>query len=300
MIDADTERDETPDIERELEHHRLVTLLQTSALAGDLLAQSKHKMSPMEPERMEDDHWSFPRFGSGLATDFDAVFGGFQGLTILCGRWGAGKSMLALACALTNAARENRDTCVVYFDAEHTAGQRKPDFVAWFGGSAQFQSKFPWISHRSFFWVRVKKGQTWEHLMDRVVQSFMLEHERVLIVLDSVVSICRKITVYKNSHDRFRAWENLAERMHDLTIESQGKIACLALTELNADGVAQGRSIMHIGDCALAVDKAPEVGENAVRLNLDKNRGGPARDLGVHERDWRTCTFRKWPHEDDA
>jgi len=68
MIDADTERDETPDIERELEHHRLVTLLQTSALAGDLLAQSKHKMSPMEPERMEDDHWSFPRFGSGLAS----------------------------------------------------------------------------------------------------------------------------------------------------------------------------------------------------------------------------------------
>lgn len=231
-----------------------------------------------------------PRWASGFYSDFDALLGGFCGLTVLAGPGGSGKSTHAIACALENAMSPG--TCVAYFDAENALGDQIVRARNWWGSDADFRSNMEAMALR-FHWFEVLPGHSWEQLMRNLAQRVLLDHERVLLIFDSMFSIARCFG--GNTLD-------VCSRMYlalvSMIRRSEGRIRVLALSEMNKDGGVKGLEGVYASTLALMLTPDPEKGDDVVHLKMLKNRSGPLRrDLGFYQIDSGSNRLRR---SDDA
>ena len=227
-----------------------------------------------------------PRWPSGFYSDFDALLEGFCGLTVLAGPGGSGKSTHAMACALENALSPS--TCVAYFDAENALGDQIVRARSWWGSDADFRSNMQAMALR-FHWFEVLPGHSWQQLMQTLAQRVLLDHERVLLVFDSMFSIARCF-----GGNTLDVCSKMYLALVSLVRRSEGRIRVLALSEMNKDGGVKGLEGVYAATLALMLTPDAEKGENIVHLKMLKNRSGPLRrDLGFYEIDSATNRMRK-------
>jgi predicted ATP-dependent serine protease len=249
------------------------------ALRGATLDRAQ-ELRPIGEKLLTDPAEELPRWRSGLHSDFDAISGGFTGLTVLAGRGGSGKSMHALACALENALVP--ETVVFYLDAENALGEQQRRAVRWFGSSALFEAQMRSIAGLHFHWVELLPGMNWDQVMHWCAQRVSIEHSRVLVVLDSVNSIARL--------HRGKAFETsslIYMACNAVVRETKGAVGFLALSELNKAGEISGREGEHHATLALQLERE-EDRDGVIRMRMLKHRTGPLRpDLGLYEIDAR-------------
>lgn len=259
---------------------KLQKLLRTSTLRPD-------GMTAIENRTFLDEVTPIPRWPSGFMSDFDALFDGFCGLTVLAGPGGSGKSTHAMACALENALKPN--VCVGYFDAENTLGDQIERAKRWWGDEASFRSNMQSIAMR-FHWIEVLPGMAWQQITAAFSRRMLLEHEHVLIILDSVFSIARCFGG-RPLDDASRIYVALLS----LVRQSEGRIRILALSELNKDGGVKGLEGVYASTLSLKFEPEHEHGENVLRLKMLKNRSGRFQsDLGLYVIDSEINRIRRY------
>lgn len=235
---------------------------------------------------LTDDVPEIPRWPSGLYSSFDAIFGGFPGLTVYAGPSGTGKSILGLGCALENAMTPG--TCVVYLDCENAQGNQARRALRWFGSEPGFAHGMQSIALH-FHWTPVLPGMTWEQLMLYASGKLLQEHERILLVLDSVSSMSRLLPG-KQLDTLSRIYVALAA----IVRASGGRVQVLGLSELNGKGDVKGLEGVYAADLAIKLVREPDEGDNIVRLNMVKHRSGRFQfDLGLYEVLDSSCRMRK-------
>ena len=224
----------------------------------------------------------FPRWPSGVRK-LDDDYGGFYGVSVVGGRTGAGKSMLALGSSLL-AAESGR--CVVYFDAENPTSVVQDRFARWYG-ETEASAAYERIAG---YWHRfpVLPGATLEDLVEKILQVYALHHEGVLVVLDSLNTIAEFNA--RTSAESFDSMRELLFWLDGMVRLSGGTISALALSELNATGELKGRKSEYIASFVLRME-TDEATPDVVRLAVTKSRDGRAGDLGLHLRKWQTGRF---------
>lgn len=258
-------------------------------LQSIIRASKQRTAKKPEHSALENPSIDLPRWPSGFFSDFDVVLDGFQGITLIGGRWGTGKSLAALACALKNAHQPGQ--CVIYLDSENPHASQKARALRWYGGREGFVNGHPAVSQTRFFWFSLQPGMSWHSILDAAAERIMHDHENVLFVFDSVQSVARTVQPDMNA---LRASEKLYEWADSVMRQSDGRIRSLMLSELNASEGIKGVTGAHLATMILRFERADEEGENFIRVHLDKNRNERrAGDLGLYEISWRTSTIRK-------
>lgn len=231
-------------------------------------------------------HREYPAWPSGVPA-LDDTRGGLCGLTVVGGRPGAGKSTLALGSAL-EAAEQN--IAVSYFDAENSPALVQKRIRRWYGEHnwTRFAEQ---VHGSSFWWHPVNPGNTFDQITAASRRALTSTHRGLLLVFDSMNSICDRIGNPKT--DEFTALRWLFQWADSLVRGSDGFIRILALSELTRAGGVRGHRAEYAASMVLAVEPDEDIPER-VHLGLTKNRDGAAGSLGWFERDWRTSRFRPW------
>lgn len=256
------------------------------------MRQSKlHGESPLRSiveKRIGDREPPMPRWPSGFMSDFDAVIGGFVGVTVIAGDGGTGKSTHAMACALTNVRQPG--TAVFYFDAENQLGDQTKRAVAWHGGVEEFNRQMSAVNGIHFHWVEVLPGISYEQLMHYAADRILPEHERVLLIFDSVQSICR---AGRGRASRFDVEDRFYDEVVSLAKLPGCPLGVLALSEVNGGGGVSGKRGMYAGSLVMKFEKDDE-DEKVVKLEMLKHRSGPLQwKLGSYSIDWGNGELRK-------
>lgn len=195
--------------------------------------------------------------------ELDEVLGGFYGLTVLSGREGGGKTMLALMAAVNAAQAGIR---VVYFNAEthiNVLGERvRRQLGVTFDEMQRATSKIDWIR------VRRAEPAPLEFLQRMVVSSLSATDERVLVVFDSLSSITRKI-IPAETRDFWRESQRIEEWLVDARTASEGAVTFVAISELNKEGGEKGMTSAYAADVVLRVDRERD---GNVLLSVRKSR----------------------------
>lgn len=231
---------------------------------------------PLQEKLFTDPVEKYARWPSGLHSDFDAVFDGFVGVTVVAGRGGCGKSSMALSCALENALQPG--TAVFYLDAENDLGLQQWRAQRWFGSQPLYEVQMIKLAGSRFHWVQIMPGHTWDQAMHYIAERVSLEHERVLIVVDSINTFARyhKGKEYENSSLIYMACNTMAR-------DTLGKISTLVLSELNGSGEVRGREGEHHGTLVLLVERDHDLGDDCVAMKMLKHRAGPLKvELGSY------------------
>lgn len=229
----------------------------------------------------------YPRWKSGV----DGLE--MQGFTILGGKYGTGKSILAMGCALTQA---HSDVCTLVFDAENGQSLATERIWRWYG-EHEFRTRFPRIVGRNFFWIPVRRGHQVRQLVSKAVELYSDIHSGVFLVFDSLTKIAR-ILARDKSKDTFQSLDALAQWCDETTQKTNGNVRVLALSELAKDGTPWGQRVSY--DCTMAVtlhkeeerDMEGNVRRDLVRIHIEKDRQGPdGHDLGIYVRRWEQSQF---------
>lgn len=245
----------------------------------------------MDPHDLTKGVAAYPRWPSGL-DKLDVLTGGFQGLTILGGDSGTGKSMLALASALETA---RQGQLVVYFDAENGEGQQAERVMRYYGATA-FMSDFPKLSGKSFFWVPVMHGHDIRKVTQQVLALHTKFHQGVLLIFDSCSAIADLLRAPQEKEESIGKIARLQRWMDSVVRSSHGNVRVLALSELNAEGEIYGKRGKYISTMSVCLQHDPSESprDDVVRVYVEKNRNGRQRfELGYFLRDWRHSRFEE-------
>lgn len=278
----------------DLEHRIAVQRKLHSLLQQSELKPAEDEFRAAERRSLADAEPPLPRWPLGLLSDFDAVFGndeyplaGASGLTLLAGEGGTGKSLVAMGCALENAATPG--TCVCYLDAENTSGDQAQRAIAWFGGERRFREGIGELE-LNFHWIEIGRGLSYRNILAAAAARLLHDHERLLLIVDSINSLSRKIPG-RVLDTLSRLYGALAALVRD----SGGRIGVLALSELNSGGAVKGLEGVHDATVALKLQRELDLGDQIVRLRMLKNRNGLFRsDLGLYEIHAGSCRLQRW------
>lgn len=231
---------------------------------------------------------TLPRWHCGLPS-VDVPYGGLQGVTILGGDAGVGKSTFSMACSLENALT---GALVLYFDAENAAGEQRARAVRWFGGEAAFGAAQRQLALH-WRWCLVDNRHSWQTLLLYAANEISHRHDRVLIVLDSLQTLAHEFEPRRNMLEVTGA---LYTSMNRLVRATDGRISFLVLSELNKEAGLKGGVAKYRGTMILRIDREDSLalGEHDYRLHMMKNRNGRlGGDLGLYQLEWSSCRFVK-------
>jgi len=277
------ESDLVLDAERDVERQEWLQRLLREAAEMEVLKEypSGHPLAE-RPARL-------PRWPSGLGPGFDVVFGGFQGVTILGGDAGVGKSTWSMACALENA---HAGALVLYFDAENAAGEQWHRASCWHGGPDAFDRAQERLG-MNFRWTLVDNRHSWQTMMLYAAKEILPRHERVLMIFDSMQTICDEIA---GGQGMLQVSADLYSRMNRLVRSSDGQIQFLILSELNKEAGVKGGAGKYRGTMVLriAVEDRIHGSDPTYRIEMLKNRTGrnPG-ELGTYTLEWQRCRFER-------
>jgi KaiC/GvpD/RAD55 family RecA-like ATPase len=213
------------------------------------------------------------RWTSSVRELDDGMSGGFYGMTVVSGKAGGGKSILALASAIEAA---EAGWTVMYFNTELDDRQMN-NRLRRHGISNEAFDRFAVM--RVGFGVMVEDMAEW--LCSRLDD----ETKAVLVVVDSSTTFARLAGVRHEDKGTLTELARLVMWTATLRQRTQGVISFMLVSELNSQGVEYGREIQHLADVVLRVEKTDEA--DTVELNCIKGREGGEKDYGQFFRDWR-------------
>lgn len=230
-----------------------------------MLDMSREEFSPaMTPADLIGDHQPYPRFEIGIS-EIDSKWDGAQGLTVLSGRPGTGKSMLCVCTALLNAAK---GTPVFYFDAENSTElvqRRMKRFI----GEARFVNRMAEYSRDGLLsYIKVRTGNEFRQLVKFIVTN--LQGTDALIITDSINQVAKKLMRPREDYfgkiNQILAWQDETCQLTD------GSVRFLTLSEMNKQGDAKGMDAEHTCTMSIRLHRDDERG--VVRVEIGKHRDG--------------------------
>lgn len=272
------------EVERDLyQSHRLKVILKEAAL------QEVMKQYP-EGDTLAQERVLLPRWPSGLGPDFDTRFeGGFQGLVVLGGAPGVGKSTVSMACAMENM---QGSTLVVYLDAENHGGEQRQRAVRCMGGEHAYAAVYKKLA-MNFRWTGIDNRHSWETALLYAEKQITRRHKSVLFIIDSMQSLA---AAFDPKRCMLQQTSELYESMNRISLASDGLISFLVLSELNKEAGMKGGVAQYRGTMILRIsrEESTALGQYDYHFELLKNRYGPfGGDLGLYMLDWKTCRFRR-------
>lgn len=222
-----------------------------------------------------------PAWLAGISTVEGEV--NYRGLSILGGETGVGKSKLATRAALLACANPN--TGVIYLCAEldeptqalyakQITGLEPPEV----------RSRFP-----NFRPVMIPAGCSFERVVEAVLREVPSECSRLIIIADTINTLVEKCQ--RDHSDYFRLLRQFGIWMLESRIQSAGKIAWLAVSELNKDKQVLGVKLDKWADFVLRFTRGDV--KNQVRIDVPKGRYSGSEELGTYFLDWKTCSMEK-------
>lgn len=224
----------------------------------------------VEDEKIED----LQRFPSTLQP-IDSALGGFFGVTSLIAEPGVGKTMLALAVALTTAATQKWN--VVYFcgelDVSEIMERRAREMTVHetaIDGADYLKVVFVGIGQTTFDFCVELSG------LDPTLPT--------LIIMDSINTIATlSRRDYLRTLEDYALWAMMARRL------SRGAASFLLISETNKRGRSKGEKLEFWSD--LAINMSGKKDETAVDFVISKIRRGKWFPMPMFHRHWDTNRF---------
>jgi hypothetical protein len=237
---------------------------------------------PAFSERPEQVH--IHRWPSGIEAVQERS-GGFYGSTLIGGKQKIGKSTVEIRSSLESALT---GWTVVYCDGENDWDEieRRAWNVLGPGGFDRLPLWHPIIFGRAV---------TLQLLADQIAMEIDREDERVLICIDSLNRLTKRMVSVDNAPRRyrggggyFRALEDVCEWAQACTKLSEGQIGVMMTTEQNRAGTIVGMDAEY--SCQVVLYLRPGSDEHAVEFEM-LSRRTPGGKLGDHERIFTRCEF---------
>ena len=246
-------------------------------------AQHLHA-SPTQEQRLEDPPGVPPlKWPTGVGRLDDRTGGGAYGFTCLAGAPKTGKSMLALSMGIEAA---NEDWRVWYYNAELSRYAIANRIRSYCGGEP------PWQLINHFTMLHTERGISVPHLLERLEEKLSLDDRCWLIIVDSInriVSQSDKVMGSENAY--WRTLEDWSEFFRMAAKLSEGRVAAVVVSELNASGGVKGRGLEYAADLVVKLDRVVTVDESYVLMSVPYARSSGGGPLGKFHLDWRTGRF---------
>lgn len=214
------------------------------------------------------------RFPGSLGIDFN-----FYGLTVLAGKAGSGKSILAIAVAIEAAAQGWR---AIYFNTEMDRIEMRNRVLRCGVGRGDFLRN----ALGNFVALDVPTNATMAGAVAQLREQIRHHDRRVLLIVDSVNSFAEFLVRKDYDCAALNQLARVSNFVTRLRRVSLGDIAIIAVSELNAGGGVKGRKLEYSADVVLSIEAA-EDDPSYVELNVTKNRSGPRPHLGRFHIDWQ-------------
>jgi predicted ATP-dependent serine protease len=222
-----------------------------------------------EPVESHDEPWL-----STIAA-LDHRCGGFYGISVIAGGTGCQKTTTALQSALRAAADGTR---VLYVGAEL-------DELELARLIRQIVDAHPTYKRAvgTFKAIDICGDLTEDDLSQLIEESMQLEDERLLIVLDSINTICAW-----SDEDYWTAYRNVARWAMTVKKASRGAVRFLVVSELNQRGEIKGLNMEYWADLVLLVTREDRDEEfsSKFKLLVSKARRGHQGNLGEFCYEW--------------
>lgn len=262
-------------------------------LGGVMLNALDPKRYPLD--RYEPTEGRAMRWPSGIVGIEERVaLEGFYGFATIVGKYKLGKSLLAFGSAALAAEAGLK---VIYVDAELDAMQLTARMMN-FGGSGWYER------HRENFVVRMLSSScSLTALVEDIALHVGRETERVLVVLDSISRVAKRLESYTRlpvdgrpyrPFDYWTALDHVVDWCTRIRRAAPTQIGVLVTSEQNQQGTSKGQQIEYSGDMALRIKG--EAGNDAVSLSVPFSREGGDGDLGMYRRDFRSARFELCEH----
>jgi hypothetical protein len=243
---------------------------------------------PLQLLRIEPDDRPRLTWPSGIS--WIDIRGGFANVATIAGFPKLGKSMVCLRSALLAAEQGWR---TFYFDGENPTDVFS-ERISWHLNGTPYHQWPQWLdTHFDSQEMKIKCNL--ESIADHVAEMIMAEDDRVLVVIDSVNRLARRMAAkglgkYLENLISITSWAGVCAR------ESYGALSFMLVSETNRAGGAVGMNIEYETHLMLSLHRGSE--DHMVKLNLF-NRSGPGGDIGEYERKTHTACGLFAPGENE-
>jgi len=137
--------------------------------------------------------------------------------------------------------------------------------------------------------ILVPAGCTFERVVEATLRQIPEDCARLIIVADTINTLVEKCQ--RDTHDYFRLLRQFGIWMLESRIQSAGKIAWLAVSELNRDQNVLGLKLDKWADIVMRFRR----GElpRQVHIDITKGRYSGAGELGTYYLDWQHCDMEQ-------
>lgn len=224
-----------------------------------------------------------PKFPTGLSGWEDKTDGGGYGCTCISGQPKAGKSFLAMSCAI-EAARANVPWRVLYFPAENSRYETITRLHRYLG------SPPPKSLSDQLSFHPTGRGVSPDHVFLKVGDRIHLDDERLLLVFDSINRIVKQSRSSGSDSNYWATMERWIEFGRMAAMLSGGRIASVIVSELAAAGHVKGRDIEYAADLVVRITAVD--GDDEYRnVSIPYARSSAGGKLGMHYLDWKHGRF---------
>lgn len=267
----------------------------------DVLVQAKgiDKIKPDGVEIARDlDPSLYPTFRVGLRPlDKDEGLG--QGVVVMAGDSGSGKSIARQAAGLENAFEGE---LVLDLNAEMPWGMSLKRIQRWLESEGMTLADFQKIWNSDYVWADFPLHGTWDHIWNAALEYYQPHHTGILVMFDSLNSILRRMPEPKGK-GADAEWSMLYGALRGMdwvTQQSEGFIHFLALSEVNSKGeVYGGPKVKHAATVLLRLEEV-EGSNTMTEIHQEKHREQGNKAWGKFVKDWESMQFVRRGSSDEG
>jgi len=258
-----------------------------------IIVQSYESSAGLVPDpRVADEERALaPRWSAGNQSVQQAL-GGFQGLTVLAGATGLGKSSWALSSALSAALDGQGRIAVVYLNAELDRPTVSHYVRRWLRSHGLLDAPDELaLLGRTFHHFEVTPAVTLQRMAEAVQSGITGATERVLVVIDTVNTLAEKLVTEAGTSAEFQALRSIGLWAMEARRLSNGDIGCLLVSETNKEGGIYGAKLHKWADLALLMTDSDVPTLIDVRVVKGRYVGSPTLgafrfdpDTGLHQK----------------
>lgn len=223
------------------------------------------RRAQIRPEVLEMGRRDAPRVQTGIPRFDEGPSRGCYELTSVSGPEGVGKSFFLLSTAMASATHDTDPWETIYFNAENSSEIINGRIQRYWNKPVEWVQKHLVRLHR--FWVPYDWGRL-DDLREYVCACINADTRRVLIVLDSLNTVCDKMSGKRES-EYFALLREMQMWLQDIAVESKGAIAAVVASELNKEGALKGGKLNYAIACGFSIKKTKD---KRYELSMHKSR----------------------------
>ena len=254
-----------------------VSLLAWAEMAQTIPSEPIGDQEPDEPPGVTP-----PCFRTGVARLDHHVGGGAYGMTVVAAEAKCGKSMFALASAI-EAARDGWR--VLYLNGELTRSEMSNRVMRYCGG----RPRGDWLEQLSIHPVEL--GITVPHIIGKIRERIEIEDTRLLLVVDSINRVSDMSQMDGSEHGYWHTMREWQEWFRRASKISEGQIASLVVSELNASGHLKGRSLEYAADLVVRIAPVKDAEPGVFAIDVPYARSSASGAIGDFKLKWRDGCF---------